>query len=67
MITAAAHLVMSIVDGVWTTQEWGERDVAGARVGALLQVLFAREPSDRAQLFEAGCRQGPMRALAKSR
>jgi hypothetical protein len=45
-ITAAAYLVMSIVDGVWTIEECGDRDVTGARVGALLQALIAREPAE---------------------
>jgi len=38
--------VMSVVDGGWTIEEFGDRDVTGARVGALLQALIAREPSE---------------------
>ncbi len=45
-ITAAAYLVMSVVDGVWTLEECGDRDATGARVGALLQALIAREPAE---------------------
>jgi hypothetical protein len=45
-ITAAAYLVMSNVDNVWTILECGDRDVTGARVGALLQALIAREPAE---------------------
>jgi predicted N-acetyltransferase YhbS len=30
---------------VWTIEECGDRDPSGARVGAMLQVLLAREPS----------------------
>jgi hypothetical protein len=45
-ITAAAYLVMSVVDRVWTVEECGDRDVTGARVGALLQALLAREPAE---------------------
>jgi hypothetical protein len=45
-ITAAAYLVMSVVDDVWTIEECGDRDVSGARVGALLQALIAREPAE---------------------
>jgi len=45
-ITAAAYLVMSVVDGGWTIEECGDRDVTGARVGALLQALIAREPAE---------------------
>jgi hypothetical protein len=45
-ITAAAYLVLSIVDDVWTIEECGDRDDSGARVGALLQALIAREPAE---------------------
>lgn len=45
-ITAAAYLVMSIVEGRWTIEECGDRDMTGARVGALLQALIAREPAE---------------------
>jgi GNAT superfamily N-acetyltransferase len=31
--------------GPWTIEECGDRDPSGARVGAMLQVLLAREPS----------------------
>ena len=43
-ITAAAYAVISIVDGSWTIEECGDRDPSGARVGAILQALIAREP-----------------------
>jgi hypothetical protein len=45
-ITAAAYLVVSIAGGVWTIEECGDRDASGARVGALLQALIAREPAE---------------------
>jgi hypothetical protein len=45
-ITAAAYLVVSVVDHVWTIEECGDRDDTGARVGALLQALIAREPAE---------------------
>lgn len=45
-ITAAAYLVMSIVEGRWTIEECGDRDMTRARVGALLQALIAREPAE---------------------
>lgn len=44
-ITAAAYMVISVADGVWTIEECGDRDPSGARVGALLQALIAQEPS----------------------
>jgi hypothetical protein len=43
-ITAAAYVVISVVGAVWTIEECGDRDSSGARVGALLQALIAREP-----------------------
>jgi hypothetical protein len=46
-ITAAAYVVISIAAGTWTIEECGDRDVSGARVGALLQALIAREPAER--------------------
>jgi hypothetical protein len=45
-ITAAAYIVISIVAGTWTIEECGDRDASGARVGALLQALIAREPGE---------------------
>ena len=45
-ITAAAYLVISVVGGTWTIEECGDRDASGARVGALLQALIAREPAE---------------------
>jgi hypothetical protein len=44
-ITAAAYVVLSVADDVWTIEECGDRDPCGARVGALLQALIAREPA----------------------
>ena len=46
-ITAAAYVVVSIVGGTWTVEECGDRDPSGARVGAILQALIAREPVER--------------------
>ena len=45
-ITAAAYIVISIVGAMWTIEECGDRDASGARVGALLQALIAREPAE---------------------
>ncbi len=44
---AVAYLVFTAHGGVWTIEECGDRDPAGARVGAMLQVLLAREPAER--------------------
>ncbi len=45
--TAAAYVVISSVGGTWTIEECGDRDPGGARVGALLQALLAREPGEQ--------------------
>jgi len=46
-VTAAAYVVVSIAGHRWTIEECGDRDPSGARVGALLQALIAREPVER--------------------
>lgn len=43
--TAVAYVVLSQNQYGWTLEEAGDRDPAGARLGAMLQVLVAREPS----------------------
>jgi hypothetical protein len=45
--TAAAYVVVSVEGTTWTLEECGDRDASGARVGALLQALIAREPAER--------------------
>jgi hypothetical protein len=40
---AAAYVIVSVVGNLWwTLEDCGDRDPAGARVGALLQALLAR-------------------------
>ncbi len=46
-ITAAAYVIVSVVENSWTLEECGDRDASGARVGALLQAMIAREPSEQ--------------------
>jgi hypothetical protein len=46
-ITAAAYVILSVVGDTWMLEECGDRDPSGARVGALLQALIAREPGER--------------------
>ena len=53
-ITAAAYVVISVVGREWTIEECGDRDGSGARVGALLQALIAREPIERRPRSGAG-------------
>ena len=49
--TAVAYVVLSVNAHGWTIQDAGDRDPAGARLGAMLQVLVAREPSHRDPLI----------------
>lgn len=44
---AVAYLVMTEQDGRWMIEEAGDRDPSGARLGAILQVMLARYPSER--------------------
>jgi GNAT superfamily N-acetyltransferase len=43
--SAVAYVVLSASANGWTLEEAGDRDPAAARLGAMLQVLAAREPS----------------------
>jgi hypothetical protein len=45
-ITAALP-TFSVVGSTWSIEEFGDRDPPGARVGAILQALIAREPVER--------------------
>jgi predicted N-acetyltransferase YhbS len=45
--SAAAYVVVGVKGGEWMLEECGDRDPAGARVGAILQVLIAREPAEQ--------------------
>lgn len=51
--SAVAYVVLSVNQRGWTLEEAGDRDPAGARLGAMLQVLVAREPSARPPLIRA--------------
>jgi hypothetical protein len=50
-ITAAAYIAISVVGDTWTIEECGDRDASGARVGAILQALIAREPAESRPLI----------------
>jgi GNAT superfamily N-acetyltransferase len=43
--SAVAYVLLSVSPQGWTLEAAGDRDPAGARLGAMLQVLAAREPS----------------------
>jgi hypothetical protein len=51
--SAVAYVVLNENANGWTLEEAGDRDPAGARLGAMLQVLLAREPSHRMPLIRA--------------
>lgn len=51
--TAVAYAVFSQNPHGWTLEEAGDRDPAGARLGGMLQVLVAREPSHRPPIIRA--------------
>jgi hypothetical protein len=51
-ITAAAYVIISVAAGAWTIEECGDRDPSGARLGAMLQALIAREPAERRPLIQ---------------
>ena len=57
-ITAAAYVVVSIAGDFWTIEECGDRDPSGARVGAILQALIAREPVERRPTIRAWLPRG---------
>jgi hypothetical protein len=44
--SAVAYLVIGVQGNGWTVEEIGDRDPAGARAGAMLQALIAREPAE---------------------
>ena len=45
--SAAAYVVISVKGQEWMLEEAGDRDPTGARVGAILQVLIARDPAEK--------------------
>ena len=51
--TAAAYVILTVIGQAWTLEECGDRDASGARVGALLQALIAREPVERCPTIRA--------------
>ena len=51
--SAAAYVVISVNGNEWTLEEAGDRDPAGARVGAILQALIAREPAEQRPAIKA--------------
>jgi hypothetical protein len=50
---AVAYVVVTIDERGWTIEEAGDRDPSAARLGAMLQLLVAREPSRRPPAIHA--------------
>lgn len=46
--TAVAFVVCSVEGGHWFIEDAGDRDPAGARIGAMLETMLARMPADAA-------------------
>lgn len=51
--TAVAFLVCSQEGGQWFIEDGGDRDPAGARVGAMLQAMLSRAPSEMPPVIRA--------------
>ena len=51
--SAVAYAVLHVNANGWTLEEAGDRDPSAARLGAMLQVLVAREPSAAMPLIRA--------------
>ena len=51
--SACAYVVVRVRGSEWTLDEAGDRDPAGARAGAILQVLLARDPAEQRQSIRA--------------
>ena len=56
--SVVAYAVISRQRDEWTVEEWGDRDLTGARLGALLQVLIARDPAERRPVIRASLPAG---------
>jgi predicted N-acetyltransferase YhbS len=68
--TGVAYVVLTVRGSEWTLEECGDRDPSGARVGALLQSLIAREPAQRHPTIRARLPPGfvpPQVTIAASR
>jgi predicted N-acetyltransferase YhbS len=49
--SAVAYVAIAVNGREWTLDAAGDRDPSGARVGAILQVLLARDPAERRPLI----------------
>jgi hypothetical protein len=46
-------VVISATEGRWMIESCGDRDPTGARIGAILQMLIAREPAEHRPVISA--------------
>ncbi len=51
--SAVAYVVVEAKRGEWIIDSCGDRDPSGARIGAILQVLVAREPAQHRPIIKA--------------
>jgi GNAT superfamily N-acetyltransferase len=51
--SAVAYVVIGVQGNEWTIEELGDRDPSGARAGAMLQALIAREPAEKRPSIKA--------------
>ena len=51
--SAVAYVVIGVQGNQWTIEELGDRDPGGARAGAMLQALIAREPAEKRPSIKA--------------
>jgi GNAT superfamily N-acetyltransferase len=56
--SAVAYLVIGVHGSEWTIEELGDRDPSGARAGAMLQALIAREPAEKRPSIRAWLPEG---------
>ncbi len=56
--SAVAYVVISVHGNAWTIEEAGDRDPNGARLGAILQALIARAPSEKRPSIRAWLPEG---------
>jgi GNAT superfamily N-acetyltransferase len=52
-LMAVAYVVITADEHGWFVEEAGDRDPAAARLGAILQVLVAREPAERVPVIRS--------------
>jgi GNAT superfamily N-acetyltransferase len=62
--SAVAYVLLHVSPHGWTLEEAGDRDPAGARLGAILQTLLAREPHRLPSRHKSSCAIAPTRTTS---